>query len=85
MSEQPTVADYILPTARTPMCGRAFGKTMNQNHGRCAPTGAATDEEHTTAAVQRHLDELAGDSPSESVIRALLNRVVCPLHKLCDP
>jgi RNA polymerase sigma factor (sigma-70 family) len=41
------------------------------------------DEEHTTAAVQRYLDELAGDSPSESVIRALLDRVVCRLHKLC--
>ncbi len=41
------------------------------------------DEEHTTAAVQGYLDELAGDSPSESVICALLDRVVCPLHKLC--
>jgi RNA polymerase sigma factor (sigma-70 family) len=41
------------------------------------------DEEHTSAAVQHYLDELAGDSPSESVIRALLDRVVCRLHKLC--
>ena len=41
------------------------------------------DEEHTTAAVQHQLDELAGDSPSESVIRALLDRVVCRLHQLC--
>jgi RNA polymerase sigma-70 factor (ECF subfamily) len=41
------------------------------------------DEEHTTAAVQRYLDELAGDSRSEPVIRALLDRAVRPLHKLC--
>src|SRR5262245_63120707 len=40
-------------------------------------------EEHTTAAVQRYLDELAGDSPSEPVIRALLDRAVRRLHKLC--
>jgi RNA polymerase sigma factor (sigma-70 family) len=65
------------------MCGTAFGKTMNRNHCRRAPIGAAMDEEHTTAAVQHHLDELAGDSPSESVIRALLDRVVCRLHQLC--
>ena len=65
------------------MCGTAFGKTMNRKHCRCAPTGAAMDEEHTTAAVQHYLDELAGDSPSESVVRALLDRAVCRLHQLC--
>jgi hypothetical protein len=41
------------------------------------------DEEHSTAAVQRYLDELAGDSPSEPVIRALLDRAVRRLHQLC--
>jgi RNA polymerase sigma factor (sigma-70 family) len=41
------------------------------------------DEEHTTAVVQRHLDELAGDSPSGPVIRALLERSVRRLQKLC--
>src|SRR5262245_33523187 len=41
------------------------------------------DEEHTTAAVQRYLDELAGDSPAEPVVRALLDRAVRRLHQLC--
>ncbi len=40
-------------------------------------------EEHTTAAVQRYLDELAGDSPAEPVVRALLDRAVRRLHQLC--
>jgi RNA polymerase sigma-70 factor (ECF subfamily) len=40
-------------------------------------------EEHTTAAVQRYLDELAGDSPAEVVVRALLGRAVRRLHQLC--
>ena len=40
------------------------------------------DDEHTTAAVQRYLDELAGDSPAEPVVRALLDRAVCRLHQL---
>ncbi len=41
------------------------------------------DEEQTTVIVQRYLDELAGDSPSEPVIRALLDRAVRRLHQLC--
>jgi RNA polymerase sigma-70 factor (ECF subfamily) len=41
------------------------------------------DEEHTTIVVRRYLDELAGDSPSEPVIRALLDRAVRRLHQLC--
>jgi RNA polymerase sigma-70 factor (ECF subfamily) len=40
-------------------------------------------EEHTSAAVQRYLGELAGGSPAEPVVRALLDRAVCRLHKLC--
>jgi RNA polymerase sigma-70 factor (ECF subfamily) len=40
-------------------------------------------EESTTAAVQRYLGELAGDSPAEPVIRALLDRAVRRLHHLC--
>jgi RNA polymerase sigma-70 factor (ECF subfamily) len=40
-------------------------------------------EPHTTAAVQRYLDELAADSPSEPVIRELLGRAVRRLHFLC--
>jgi RNA polymerase sigma factor (sigma-70 family) len=40
-------------------------------------------EERTTAAVQRYLDELAGESPAEPVVRALLDRAVRRLHQLC--
>ena len=40
-------------------------------------------DERTTAAVQRYLDELAGDSPAEPVVRALLDRAVRRLHLLC--
>jgi RNA polymerase sigma-70 factor (ECF subfamily) len=41
------------------------------------------NEENTTAAVQRYLDALAGDSPAEPVVRALLDRVARRLHQLC--
>jgi RNA polymerase sigma-70 factor (ECF subfamily) len=40
-------------------------------------------DERTTVAVQRYLDELAGDSPTEPVIRALLDQAVRRLHLLC--
>jgi RNA polymerase sigma factor (sigma-70 family) len=40
------------------------------------------DEEGTTAAVQRYLDQLAGDAPAEPVVRALLDRAVRRLHHL---
>jgi RNA polymerase sigma-70 factor (ECF subfamily) len=41
------------------------------------------DEENTTSAVQRYLDALAGESPAELVVRALLDRAVRRLHQLC--
>jgi len=41
------------------------------------------DEGHTTTAVQRYLDELAGGSPAEPIVRALLDRAVRRLHQLC--
>lgn len=41
------------------------------------------DGPHTTAVVQRYLDELAGDAPAEPVVRALLDRAVRRLHQLC--
>jgi RNA polymerase sigma-70 factor (ECF subfamily) len=41
------------------------------------------DEEHTTVAVQRYLDELTSDSPAEPIVRALLDRAVRRLHQLC--
>ena len=40
-------------------------------------------DEHTTAVVQRYLDELAGDSPAEPIVRALLDRAVRRLHLRC--
>jgi RNA polymerase sigma factor (sigma-70 family) len=42
--------------------------------------------DHTTAAVQRYLDQLAhlsGESPAEPVVRALVERSVDRLHLLC--
>jgi RNA polymerase sigma-70 factor (ECF subfamily) len=39
--------------------------------------------EHTTAAVQRYLDALAGDQPAEPIVRALLGRSVRRLQLLC--
>jgi RNA polymerase sigma-70 factor (ECF subfamily) len=40
-------------------------------------------DDHTTAVVQRYLDELAQDSPAEPIVRALLDRSVRRLHLLC--
>jgi RNA polymerase sigma-70 factor (ECF subfamily) len=45
--------------------------------------GCAMSEEHTTAVVQRYLDELAEHSPAEPIVRALLDRTVRRLHLLC--
>src|ERR1700741_4494386 len=45
--------------------------------------GGCMDEEHTTAVIQRYLDELGGDAPAESAVRALLDRAVRRLHELC--
>jgi RNA polymerase sigma-70 factor (ECF subfamily) len=39
--------------------------------------------EHTTAAVQRYLDNLAGDSPVDPIVRGLLDRAIRRLHALC--
>ena len=41
------------------------------------------NEEHTTAVVQRYLDDLVGDSPAEPIVRAMLDRAVRRLHLLC--
>ncbi len=46
--------------------------------------GVSMDEEPTTAAVQRYLDQLAGDSPAEPVVRAMLDRAVRRLRQLCS-
>lgn len=42
------------------------------------------EEQHTTAVIQRYLDELAGDVPDEQAVRALLARAVDRLHQLCS-
>ena len=39
--------------------------------------------DHTSAAVQGYLDELAGDNPAEPVVRAMLDRAVRRLRGLC--
>jgi RNA polymerase sigma-70 factor (ECF subfamily) len=43
------------------------------------------NDEHTTAMVQRHLDELAGDSPLAQIVWALPGRAVRRFHLLCAP
>jgi RNA polymerase sigma-70 factor (ECF subfamily) len=40
-------------------------------------------EDPTTAVVQRYLDQMAGDTPAEQVVRELLDRAVRRLHQLC--
>jgi RNA polymerase sigma factor (sigma-70 family) len=40
-------------------------------------------DEHTTAAVQRYLNALAGDQPAEPIVRALLDRAARRLQILC--
>jgi RNA polymerase sigma-70 factor (ECF subfamily) len=40
-------------------------------------------EDQTTAVVQRYLDELAGDTPAEPIVRDLLDQAVRRLHRLC--
>jgi RNA polymerase sigma-70 factor (ECF subfamily) len=52
------------------------------DHTWCAARFAMA-EENTSTAVQRYLDELAGGSPAEPVIRALLERAARRLHHLC--
>ncbi len=42
------------------------------------------NKQHTTAAVQSYLDELAGGAPAEPVVRALLARSAERLHLLCS-
>jgi RNA polymerase sigma factor (sigma-70 family) len=41
-------------------------------------------EATTSAVVQQYLDELAGDSPAEPIVRALLDRSARRLHVLCS-
>ena len=45
------------------------------------------DENHTTAVVQRYLEDLAGvrgDSPAEPIIRDLMGGAISRLHVLCS-
>jgi DNA-directed RNA polymerase specialized sigma24 family protein len=40
-------------------------------------------EEHATAMVQRYVNELAGDSTAEPIVRVVLDRAIRRLHLLC--
>jgi RNA polymerase sigma-70 factor (ECF subfamily) len=40
-------------------------------------------EERTTAAVQRYLDALGGDTPADKIVRELLDRAIRRLQLLC--
>jgi RNA polymerase sigma-70 factor (ECF subfamily) len=40
-------------------------------------------DDHTSFAVQRYLDELAGGAPADPVVRTLLDRAARRLHRLC--
>jgi RNA polymerase sigma-70 factor (ECF subfamily) len=41
------------------------------------------DQDATTAAVQKYLDGMAGDTPTDPIIRALLDRATRRLYQLC--
>jgi RNA polymerase sigma-70 factor (ECF subfamily) len=41
------------------------------------------DKEQTTVAIQRYLNDLAGNAPAEPIVRTLLDRAVRRLHQLC--
>jgi RNA polymerase sigma-70 factor (ECF subfamily) len=41
-------------------------------------------EANSSAVVQQYLDELAGDSPAEPIVRALLDKSARRLHVLCS-
>jgi RNA polymerase sigma factor (sigma-70 family) len=41
-------------------------------------------EANTTSVVQQYLDEMAGDAPPESIVRALLDKSARRLHLLCS-
>jgi RNA polymerase sigma-70 factor (ECF subfamily) len=44
---------------------------------------SSMNQHHTTGVVQRYLDALAGDTPADPIIRALLDRAVGRLEMLC--
>src|SRR5262245_49703468 len=64
---------------------RGRGTRAGYNRPRRSSAGAETAvaNEQTTTAVQRYLDNLAGDTPTEPIVRALLDRAVRRLHRLC--
>jgi RNA polymerase sigma-70 factor (ECF subfamily) len=41
-------------------------------------------EASSSAVVQRYLDELAGDSPAEPIVRSLLDKSARRLYALCS-
>src|SRR3954462_3201747 len=51
---------------------------------RLQPGGADMSDDRTTAVVERSLIALAGDTPADPVVRALLDRAVGRLRMLCS-
>ena len=56
---------------------------MTSNPAFLDGTSSMSDDHSTTATVQRYLDALAGDTPADPIIRALLDRAVRRLELLC--
>ena len=74
---------HVFPLAFLSVAGGH--RTCYDRPRRPRPFGSqlAMSAEHTTAAVQRYLNALAGDQPAEPIVRALLDRSVRRLHLLC--
>ena len=56
------------------------GKIGHEAVAFCLTEGSLDERRHTTAVVQRDLDEPAQDSPAEPVVRALLDRDIRRLY-----
>jgi hypothetical protein len=72
-----------IPNATTQRGGCTLRRSRIDTGATVLQPRDATSDDHTTAVVQRYLDDLAGDSPAEPIVRALLDRSVRRLHLLC--
>ena len=59
------------------------GPVIIRGNAPASGSEIAMSTEHTTAAVQRYLQALAGDQPAEPIVRALVDRSVRRLQMLC--
>lgn len=74
------------PTVSRAEFGRRYRAAKRLKNGVALVSTSGVDENCTTAAVQRYLDDLAGvagDSEAEPLVRELLTRSVDRLHLLC--